>query len=142
MNKHYLLPKSSAIASVALAICSMPCLADDDMQEAYQLTAVTKSGATQSVVLKKAAETAGPRLYNTDKVFAVNGKRYDIADLAYFKIEKTMVSAITDIGADNGCRNSGKVYNINGQTVKADVSSLHHLPKGIYIVNGKKYIVK
>ena len=34
---------------------------------------------------------------------------------------------------------NGKVYNINGQQMGADASSL---PKGIYIVNGKKFIVK
>lgn len=33
------------------------------------------------------------------------------------------------------------VYNINGQKV-ADGTSLEGLPKGIYIVNGKKHVVK
>lgn len=33
------------------------------------------------------------------------------------------------------------IYNINGQKVASD-KSLNDLPKGIYIVNGKKYIVK
>ncbi len=34
---------------------------------------------------------------------------------------------------------NGKIYNINGQQMGTDASSL---PKGIYIVNGKKFIVK
>ena len=33
------------------------------------------------------------------------------------------------------------VYTINGQKVASD-KSLNDLPKGIYIVNGKKYIVR
>lgn len=34
------------------------------------------------------------------------------------------------------------VYNIKGQVVRADSGSVQGLPKGIYIVNGKKYMVK
>lgn len=34
------------------------------------------------------------------------------------------------------------VYNLSGQVVTTDASSLYSLPKGIYIVNGKKYVVE
>ena len=34
------------------------------------------------------------------------------------------------------------VYNIKGQIVRSDSSSVEGLPKGLYIVNGKKYMVK
>ncbi len=34
------------------------------------------------------------------------------------------------------------VYNIKGEMVRSDSSSVEGLPKGIYIVNGKKYLVK
>ncbi|MBR1400118.1 MAG: leucine-rich repeat domain-containing protein [Prevotella sp.] len=34
------------------------------------------------------------------------------------------------------------IYNINGQVVKKGTSDLKNLPKGLYIVNGKKYFVK
>lgn len=37
--------------------------------------------------------------------------------------------------------NDGIVYNINGQVVRTD-GSLQDLSKGVYIVNGKKYVVK
>ena len=35
---------------------------------------------------------------------------------------------------------NGKVYNINGQLVSEDANSFQSLPRGIYIINGKKYI--
>ena len=38
--------------------------------------------------------------------------------------------------------NTGKIYNINGQVVSNNSTDLNSLPKGIYIVNGKKYVVK
>lgn len=36
----------------------------------------------------------------------------------------------------------GKVYSISGVLVKNNAADLNNLPKGIYVVNGKKYVVK
>lgn len=35
---------------------------------------------------------------------------------------------------------NGKVYNMSGQVVATDASQFNSLPRGIYIVNGKKYV--
>lgn len=45
---------------------------------------------------------------------------------------------VTELPGDNAHEG---VYNINGQKV-ADGTSLEGLPKGIYIMNGKKYVIK
>lgn len=45
---------------------------------------------------------------------------------------------VTELPGDNAHEG---VYNINGQKV-ADGTSLKNLPKGIYIMNGKKYVIK
>lgn len=37
---------------------------------------------------------------------------------------------------------TGKVYSISGVLVKNNAADLNNLPKGIYVVNGKKYVVK
>ena len=37
---------------------------------------------------------------------------------------------------------SGDVYTLSGVKVRSDATSLDGLGKGIYIVNGKKYVVK
>ena len=37
---------------------------------------------------------------------------------------------------------SGKIYNMNGQLVGTNASKVYSLPAGMYIVNGKKYIVQ
>lgn len=47
-------------------------------------------------------------------------------------------SIVTEMPGENTVEG---IYNINGQKVASD-KSLNDLPKGIYIVNGKKYIVK
>lgn len=38
--------------------------------------------------------------------------------------------------------NTGAIYNLNGQMVSGNSKDLNNLPAGIYIVNGKKYVVK
>ncbi len=54
----------------------------------------------------------------------------------------TLIEGITidSDGNINAAPIHGKVYNINGQVVASDASSLSSLPQGIYIVNGKKYV--
>lgn len=55
------------------------------------------------------------------------------------KIEGVMMDSngeLVDIKAGDA------VYNLCGQVVTTDASSLYSLPKGIYIVNGKKYVVE
>ena len=55
------------------------------------------------------------------------------------KIEGVMMDSngqLLDFKADD------VVYNLSGQVVTTDAASLYSLPKGIYIVNGKKYVVE
>lgn len=55
------------------------------------------------------------------------------------KIEGVMMDSngqLLDFKADD------VVYNLSGQVVTTDASSLYSLPNGIYIVNGKKYVVE
>lgn len=58
-------------------------------------------------------------------------------------IEEDMVTGIDNVVVENSNNEvMGTVYNLNGQVVRAGATSLEGLPKGIYIVNNKKYIVK
>lgn len=61
-----------------------------------------------------------------------------------FEVDGVIEGELTDIEgieAETGVAADGKVYNLNGQAVNNN-GSLDGLPKGIYIVNGKKYVVK
>lgn len=57
-------------------------------------------------------------------------------------------TAIDEINIDQMLEQQGiftkkaNVYSINGQMVRQNADNLNDLPKGIYIVNGKKYIIK
>ena len=58
-------------------------------------------------------------------------------------VEEDMVTGIDNVVVENSNNEvMGTVYNLNGQVVRAGATSLEGLPKGIYIVNNKKYIVK
>lgn len=59
-------------------------------------------------------------------------------------VEEDVVTGIDNIVVENSNNNEvmGTVYNLNGQVVRTGATSLEGLPKGIYIVNNKKYIVK
>ena len=137
-NHYSILAALVATMAWQAAVCS----ADDNLVEAYVLRAVDNNGKSQSIVLTKSDDFVGPRLYYKTNEFTINGKRYATADIDHIRIEKTMISAINDIDNDTPMHRDGKVYNINGQIVKDDASSLSYLPKGIYIINGKKYIAK
>jgi hypothetical protein len=52
-------------------------------------------------------------------------------------------TAVESIQTDKSVQPSTQaVYNLHGQLVSLDASELNNLPAGIYLVNGKKYIVR
>lgn len=81
---------------------------------------------------------------------AAPAKGYDVVFGEWEIVEpETVTTAIESAIAEE--KESGKpaqivhmnvVYNINGQVVRTDSTSVEGLPKGLYIVNGKKYMVK
>lgn len=91
--------------------------------------------------------------YFTQNPLSIKGFRCWIAtgSQAYAKtirffidgVEEDMVTGIDNIVTEESNNEiMGTVYNLNGQIVRAGATSLEGLPKGIYIVNNKKYIVK
>lgn len=58
-----------------------------------------------------------------------------------FDDDNSTVTAIEDVTTDETV-NNGNIYNLSGQLVKTGATNLDGLDKGIYILNGKKYVVK
>lgn len=54
----------------------------------------------------------------------------------------TMIDDILSDATDGQRFMNNTVYNINGQKVRTNATSLEGLAKGLYIINGKKYVVK
>ena len=81
---------------------------------------------------------------------AAGAKGFDI-DMFDFKgmadvntTETTEIEKIVDEAKANNVpvQYMNVVFSINGQVISKDSKDLQNLPKGVYIVNGKKYFVK
>lgn len=69
-----------------------------------------------------------------------NSKAHELS-LSLF--DDSSITPIETVKEDDLNRDtSGKVYSISGVLMKNNAVDLNNLPKGIYVVNGKKYVVK
>ena len=61
----------------------------------------------------------------------------------YMRFDDGSTTEIENISVDGklNAKPIGAIYNLNGQLIR-NANSMDNLPKGIYIMNGKKYIVK
>lgn len=65
------------------------------------------------------------------------------SELSLGLFDDSCITPIETVKVDDLNRDtSGKVYSISGVLVKNNAADLNNLPKGIYVVNGKKYVVK
>lgn len=91
--------------------------------------------------------------YTADKQYGIRGFSgwFHKKDNSYSKASELSISLFDDscitpietVKVDDLNRDtSGKVYSISGVLVKNNAADLNNLPKGIYVVNGKKYVVK
>jgi len=132
---------SIAIATVVLAL-SAPTLQAEEI-EAYFFVATLTSGATEEAMLTNDSTVAAPMLYHKQGQMLINGHLYDTSEIAGIRIEKRTVDAIAELRkpADNGMTT---VYDLQGRKIPVpSTSSLSSvLPKGIYIIGGRKVVVK
>lgn len=91
--------------------------------------------------------------YTADKQYGIRGfsgwfhktnnSNSNDSKLSLSLFDDSCITPIETVKVDDLNRDtSGKVYSISGVLVKNDAADLNNLPKGIYVVNGKKYIVK
>ena len=57
-------------------------------------------------------------------------------------VEEDTATAIDGVVNEEGNEVSGTVYDLNGKVIRTNATSLEGLPKGIYIVNHRKYVVR
>lgn len=91
--------------------------------------------------------------YTADKKYGIRGfsgwfhkkdtSSSKASELSIGLFDDSCITAIETVKVDDLNRDtSGKVYSISGVLVKNNAADLNNLPKGIYVVNGKKYVVK
>ena len=73
--------------------------------------------------------------------FTLNNSQTNASKIS-FSFDSNDVTDIAPLEEVLGIHQPANVYNLNGQIVKANVTSLEGLTKGIYLFHGKKYVVK
>ena len=111
----------------------------DDFNLYYDTTAGTENNMIESVAnLQKLTFENG-----TMKVIRKDGttSTVSIADIKrlFFSTEETV--AIKDVKVEDTTAKTGEVYDLTGRKLNVNLSN-HQLPKGIYIIDGKKVLVK
>lgn len=72
-----------------------------------------------------------------------NNNNSKASELSLSLFDDSSTTPIETVKEDDLNRDtSGKVYSISGVLMKNNAADLNNLPKGIYVVNGKKYVVK
>lgn len=91
--------------------------------------------------------------YTADKKYGIRGfsgwfhkkdnSESKASELSLSLFDDSSTTPIETVKVDDLNRDtSGKVYSISGVLVKNNAADLNNLSKGIYVVNGKKYVVK
>ncbi len=72
-----------------------------------------------------------------------NNNNSKASELSLSLFDDSSITPIETVKVDDLNRDtSGKVYSISGVLMENNAADLNNLPKGIYVVNGKKYVVK
>lgn len=75
--------------------------------------------------------------------YKTNNSNSKDSELSLSLFDDSSITPIETVKVDDLNRDtSGKVYSISGVLMKNNAADLNNLPKGIYVVNGKKYVVK
>lgn len=90
--------------------------------------------------------------YYTQHANAIKGFRCWIAtgaeaqakNLTFFidGVEERTLTGIVTVTTEGKAAVTGPVYTVNGQLVRPNATTLDGLPRGLYIVNGRKYVVR
>ena len=101
------------------------------------------SGLTSITMQRATPPTVGDYLFlacsKLETIYVPVGasEAYNVAPWKYYNIVEVEVAGIEEVTLEEW---PADVYDLNGRMVKAQAENLNGLPKGVYIVNGKKFV--
>lgn len=140
------------LLAAAWALCTLCAHAEE--VEATFLVVELSSGQTESVMLTNDPSQPAPLLRHKEGIIVLNGMPYSTNEVKGMRLEKRMVDAIRTIDNETSPSLKGtvNVYDLSGRLVatlrSSDVEgkplnlSTAQLPKGVYMINGKKIVVR
>lgn len=122
----------------------LPMMVMADEVKVVYMTATTTNGKTVEARLMDVDGQALPRLYMIDNTVKINSVVYLKSEITSirFSVKTETVDGIETVETDEEEDRSGAVYTLEGKLVRTDSRSMEGLPKGIYIINKKKIVVK
>lgn len=106
-----------------------------------KMTAVRTTGQEVTVSLSESADFWGPTVNIAEERLVIDGRSLllsRVREIRFF-IDTEITDAVESLDIQPAV---GNVYSIDGRLVRRDATSLEGLPKGVYILNGKKHVVK
>ena len=141
------------LLAAAWAFCTLCAHAEE--VEATFLVVELSSGQTESVMLTNDPSLPAPMLRHKEGIIVLNGMPYSTNEVKGMRLEKRMVDAIRTIDNETSppVKGTVNVYDLSGRRVAtlsssdADATqplnlSTSQLPKGVYMINGKKIVVR
>jgi hypothetical protein len=125
---------------LCLAACSLSAWAQEEVK-VLQMTVVRTTGQEVTVSLYDAEDFWGPKLYMSESRLVIADRSLTLSRVKEirFYIDTEIVGDIDDVEQQPIV---GDIYGMDGRLIRKQTASTEGLPKGMYIMNGKKVVVK
>lgn len=124
---------------VCLAVFSFSAWAQEEVK-VLKMTAVRTNNQEVTVSLYDTDDFWGPKAYMDDKRLVVGGRSMllsRVREIRFF-IDTEVIDEVKPVEVPEVF----DIYSLDGRLVRKNAASLEGLPKGLYIMNGKKMVVK
>jgi hypothetical protein len=124
---------------VCLAAFSFSALAQEEVK-VLKMTAVRTNNQEVTVSLYDADDFLGPKAYMEDKRLVIGGRSMllsRVREIRFF-IDTEVIDEVKPVEVPE----VADIYSLDGRLVRKNAASTEDLPKGLYIMSGKKMVVK
>ena len=132
--------KKILLTALCLAACSLSAWSQEEVK-VLKMTAVRTTGQDVEVSLYDAANFWGPMLNKAEERLVIGGRSLTLSRVKEirFSVVTEIVDGITEVELQPTVAH---IYGMDGRLVRRDATTIEGLPKGMYIMNGKKVVVK
>ena len=132
--------KKILLIAFCLAATSLSAWAQEEVK-VLKMTAVRTTGQNVEMSLYDDANFWGPVLNKAEDRLVIDGRSLTLSRVKEirFSIVTEIVDGITEAEQQPAVAH---IYGMDGRLVRRDATTTEGLPKGMYIMNGKKVVVK
>ena len=132
--------KKILLTALCLAACSLSAWSQEEVK-VLKMTAVRTTGQDVEVSLYDDTNFWGPMLNKAEERLVIGGRSLTLSRVKEirFSVVTEIVDGITEVELQPTVAH---IYGMDGRLVRRDATTTEGLPKGMYIMNGKKVVVK